>query len=86
VLRRIHVDHGIERGASEQHVPDLFLGRVHQDAAALRGEGRGIAVHAHDVGMARHSPEAWEVTGLGMPAHRRSRAQLRECAKTADLG
>ncbi len=33
VLRRIHVDHCIERGAAQQHVPNARLGRVHQYAA-----------------------------------------------------
>ena len=35
VLRRVEIDHGVERGALQQNVPHARLGRHHQDAATL---------------------------------------------------
>ncbi len=79
VLRRVEVDHGVERRAAEQHMARARLGRVHQDAATLGRKRAGVAVDAHDVGVPCHSPEAGKIAGLGVPANRRRLTQARKC-------
>src|SRR5262245_47213076 len=76
--RRIHVDHGVDRGAEQQRMPALLRPIGHEDAALLRREGLWVAVDTHDVLIARQRPEAGAVRALALPRHGRPRAQPRE--------
>ena len=74
--RRVHVDHGVHRGAEEERMPRLGRPGRHQDAALLGAEGGGVAVHPRHVLVAGDRPEAGlPRVELGLPGDGRLLAE-----------